>query len=93
MIDSTAIIDPAASIAENVSVGACAVIGPQVEIGSGSQIGDHTTIYGPTTIGRDNQILQHTTLGGAPQDLHYKGEPTELIIGERHEIPRTLQLF
>ncbi len=81
MIHSTAIIDPGASVAEDVSVGAYAVIGPQVEIGGGSQIGDHATIYGPTTIGRDNQILQHTTLGGAPQDLHYKGEPTQLIIG------------
>ena len=86
MIHSTAIIDPGASVAEDVSVGAYAVIGPQVEIGGGSQIGDHATIYGPTTIGRDNQILQHTTLGGAPQDLHYKGEPTQLIIGNGNTI-------
>ena len=86
MIHSTAIIDPMAKIAEDVSIGAYAVIGPLVEIGSGSHIGDHTTIYGPTTIGRDNQIFQHTTLGGAPQDLNYKGEPTRLIIGNRNTI-------
>ena len=86
MIDATAIIDPAAKIAENVSVGAYAVIGAQVEIGSGCQIADHATIYGPTRIGADNQILQHTTLGGAPQDLHYKGEPTQLLIGDRNTI-------
>jgi UDP-N-acetylglucosamine acyltransferase len=86
VIHSTAIIDPAAKIAEDVSIGAYAVIGPQVEIDSGSHIGDHTTIYGPTTIGCDNQILQHTALGGAPQDLNYKGEPTRLIIGDRNTI-------
>ena len=86
MIDPTAIIDPAANISENVTIGAYAVIGPRVVIDSGSQIGDHATLYGPTTIGRDNQILQHTTLGGAPQDLHYRGESTELIIGERNII-------
>jgi len=86
MIHSTAIIDPLAKIAEDVSIGAYAVIGPMVEIDSGSHIGDHTTIYGPTTIGCDNQILQHTTLGGAPQDLNYKGEPTRLIIGNRNTI-------
>lgn len=86
MIHSTAIIDPIAKIAEDVSVGAYAVIGPQVEIDSGSHIGEHSTIHGPTTIGRDNQILQHTTLGGAPQDLNYKGEPTRLIIGDRNTI-------
>lgn len=86
MIHATAVIDPSAKIADEVSVGAYAVIGPQVEIGSGSQVGDHATLYGPTTIGSGNQILQHATLGGAPQDLHYHGEPTELIIGDRNTI-------
>ena len=86
MIHDTAVIDPKAKLASDVRVGAYAVIGPDVEICGGSQIGDHATIYGPTTIGRDNQILQHVTLGGAPQDLGYKGEPTELIIGDRNTI-------
>ena len=86
MIHSTAIIDPAAKIAEDVSIAAYAVIGPQVEIGSGCHIGEHSTILGPTSIGRDNQILQHTTLGAAPQDLSYKGEPTRLVIGDRNTI-------
>ena len=86
MIHSTAIIDPTAKIAEDVSVGAYAVIGPGVEIDSGTQVGDHATIYGPTTIGRENQILQHSVLGGAPQDISYQGEPTRLVIGERNTI-------
>ena len=86
MIHPTAIVDPAAIIAENVSIGAYAVIGPQVEIDAGSHIGDHATLYGPTKIGRDNRILQHATLGGAPQDLHYAGEPTRLVIGDRNTI-------
>ena len=85
-IHPTAIIDPEARLAEDVSVGAYAVIGADVEIGSGCQVADHATIYGPTTIGTDNQILQHVTLGGAPQDLHYKGEPTQLVIGDRNII-------
>lgn len=86
MLHSTAIIDSSATIAEDVSIGAYAVIGPQVEIGQGSRIGDHATLYGPTTIGRENEICQHTTLGGAPQDLGYKGEPTQLVIGDRNII-------
>ena len=86
MIHSTAIIDPAANIAEDVSIGAYAVIGAQVEINSGTDIGDHATIYGPTIIGHENQIFQHAALGGAPQDLGYKGEPTQLIIGDRNAI-------
>ena len=86
MIHSTAIIDPQAEIADDVSIGAYAVIGPMVEIGSGTSIGDHATVYGPTTIGRDNQVLQHSTLGGAPQDLGYNGEPTRLVIGDRNTV-------
>ena len=86
MIHSTAVIDPGANIAEDVSIGAYAVIGPEVDIASGSLVGDHATIYGPTSIGRDNQILQHTTLGGAPQDLGYRGDATRLVIGDRNTI-------
>ncbi len=86
MIHPTAIVDPQAEIASDVSIGAYAVVGPQVEIDSGSRVGEHATILGPTTIGRDNQILQHATLGGAPQDLHYRGEPTRLVIGDRNTI-------
>ena len=86
MIHATAIVDPQAKIAADVSIGAYAVIGPQVEIDSGSRIGEHSVIHGPTTIGRDNRILQHTTLGGAPQDLHYNEEQTRLVIGDRNTI-------
>ena len=86
MIHSTAVIDPTATLAEDVSIGAYAVVGPGVEVGRGTSIEDHATVYGPTVIGCDNHILQHVTLGGAPQDLGYQGEPTELIIGERNTI-------
>ncbi|MDH4051344.1 MAG: acyl-ACP--UDP-N-acetylglucosamine O-acyltransferase, partial [Rubrivivax sp.] len=41
---------------------------------------------GPTRIGRDNRIHAHACLGGAPQDMKYRGEPTELVIGDRNTI-------
>lgn len=86
MIHPTAIVDAAATIAENVDIGAYAVIGPQVEIGAGSRIGEFTSIRGPTIIGRENRVCEHVTLGGAPQDLGYRDEPTQLIIGDRNVI-------
>ena len=43
-------------------------------------------IEGPTTIGRDNRIFPHAALGGAPQDMKYRDEPTELHIGDRNTI-------
>ena len=85
-IHSTAIVDPKAELAADVSVGAYAVIGADVTIGAGSTIGAHCVIDGPTTIGRDNRIFSHAALGAAPQDMKYRGEPTQLHIGDRNTI-------
>lgn len=82
----TAIVDPAAELDASVEVGAYAVIGAGVKVGAGTTIGSHVTIDGPTTIGRDNRIHAHAALGCAPQDMKYRGEPTELHIGDRNTI-------
>ena len=86
MIHATAIVDPGATLADSVSVGPYAVVGAGVKVGEGTTIGAHAVIEGPTTIGRDNRIFAHTSLGGAPQDMKYRGEPTELVIGDRNTI-------
>jgi UDP-N-acetylglucosamine acyltransferase len=80
-IDSTAIVSPNALLAPGVVVGAYAVIGPNVTIGSGCVIGPFTRVEGPTAIGDRNQFYGHASIGGPPQDLKYKGEHTELAIG------------
>ena len=80
-IDSTAIVSTNAVLASGVVVGAYAVIGPNVTIGSGTVVGPFTRIEGPTTIGERNQFYGHASIGGPPQDLKYKGEHTELAIG------------
>jgi len=82
----TAIIDPRARIADDVSVGAYSVIGAEVEIDAGSSVGSHTTIEGPTRIGRDNHIGSHAAVGGDPQDKKYHGERSELVIGNGNTI-------
>jgi len=85
-VHPTAIVDPSAELAAGVGVGPYAVIGAGVQIGEGTQIGAHTVIEGPTRIGRDNRIHGHASLGGAPQDMKYRGEPTELQVGDRNTI-------
>jgi UDP-N-acetylglucosamine acyltransferase len=85
-IHPSAIVDSAAELAADVAVGPYAVIGAGVQIGAGTTIGAHCTIDGPTTIGRDNRIFAHAALGGAPQDMKYRGEPTQLVIGDRNTI-------
>jgi UDP-N-acetylglucosamine acyltransferase len=80
-IDATAIVSPNALLASDVVVGAYAVIGPNVTIGSGCVVGPFTRVEGPTAIGERNQFYGHASIGGPPQDLKYKGEHTELAIG------------
>ena len=80
-IDPTAIISSDAVLASDVRVGAYSVIGPQVTIGAGTVIGPHTRIEGPTTIGERNHIAGQASFGTPPQDLKFKGERTELVIG------------
>ena len=85
-IDPRAVVDPAAKIAADVSIGPFSVIGAGVEIGAGTVIGPHVVIQGPTRIGRENHIHPFASLGGAPQDKKYAGEPTLLEIGDRNSI-------
>lgn len=82
MIHPTAIIDPAAKLADDVTVGPWSLIGPDVEIGSGTCIESHVVIKGPTRIGRDNRFFQFCSIGEECQDKKYAGEPTRLEIGD-----------
>lgn len=86
MIHPTAIVDPAARIGANVSIGAYSIIGPQVEIGDNTWVGPHVVITGHTRIGRENRIYQFSSLGEVPQDKKYAGEDTRLEIGDRNTI-------
>jgi UDP-N-acetylglucosamine acyltransferase len=83
-IHPTALVDPAAELAEDVVVGPFAVIGAGVEIGAGTIVGAAAQIQGPTRIGRDNRIHGHACIGFDPQDVTYRGEETRLEIGDRN---------
>ncbi len=86
MIDSRAVIDSHAELADDVSVGPFSVIGPDVTIDSGTVIGPHAVIKGPCTIGKDNHIYQFSSVGEDPQDKKYDDEVTRLEIGDRNVI-------
>ena len=86
MIHKTAIIDSKAKISSNVKVGAYSVIGPNVEIGENSEVQSNVNITGNTKIGKNNKIYPFASIGNDPQDLKYKGEKTELIIGDGNTI-------
>ena len=86
MIHETAIIDPQAKIASDVSIGPYSVIGAKVEIAAGTVIGPHVVINGPCKIGKNNRIFQFSSIGEMPQDLKFHGEDSILEIGDNNTI-------
>jgi len=85
-IDSRAIVDPAASIAEDVEIGPWSIVGPDVIIGAGTKVASHVVLKGPTVIGENNRIMQFSSVGEDTPDLKYQGEPTRLVIGNNNVI-------
>lgn len=85
-IHPTAQIDPKAELDSSVEIGAFTVVGPNVRMGAGTRVGHHTVVEGYTTLGRDNSIGHFASVGGRPQDMKYRDEPTQLIVGDRNTI-------
>jgi UDP-N-acetylglucosamine acyltransferase len=80
-IHPTAIVEEGASIADTAVIGPYAVIGPDVSLAEEVVVHPHVVIAGRTRIGPRTQIFPFASVGNVPQDLKYKGEPSELVIG------------
>jgi len=81
-IHPTAIVEKGAELDDGVSVGAYSIVGPYVKLGRDCKVHPHAMITGHTTMGQGNVVYQFASVGSPPQDLKYKNEPTELIIGD-----------
>lgn len=82
-IHPTAVINPSATIGNNVRIGPFAVIGAGVTIGNDTQLGPHAVILSNTKVGDSCQIHSHAVLGDAPQDVAYNGALTRVEIGNK----------
>ena len=85
-IHPAAIVHPTAELDSAVEIGPYAIVGKNVKIGRGTTVGPHVVIHENTTIGRECRLFQFCSVGADPQDITYKGEPTETIIGDRNVI-------
>jgi len=86
-IHPTAVIDPKATLAARVRIGAFSVIGPEVTIGADAEVGHHCVLEGRVEIGERAKIGHGAILGGRPQDLKFKdGTPSGVRIGAETEI-------
>lgn len=85
-IHPTAVIEDGAEIGEGCRIGPYCVIGAQVRLGQGVLLKSHVVIDGLTVIGDGTTVWPFASLGQPPQDLKYKGEATQLVIGARNTI-------
>jgi UDP-N-acetylglucosamine acyltransferase len=91
-IHQTALIDRQAEIDSDVEIGPYSVIGAGVRIGQQTRVASHVVIEGRTSVGQGNTIYQFATIGSRPQDLKYRGEASELIIGNQNTIREYVSL-
>jgi len=85
-IHPTAIVSPGAEIDPSCEIGPYAVIGPRVKMGPRNTVGAHAVLDGDTTLGAENRIFPHSAVGTEPQDLKYRGERTQLVMGDRNVV-------
>ncbi len=84
-ISPLAVVDPKAIIGEDCEIGPFCMVGPDVTLGGGCRLISHAVITGWTTVGCDNTFHPYCVIGGPPQDKKFRGERTQLIIGDRNE--------
>jgi len=83
-VHPNAFVDPNAELHDGVIIAQGAIVGPNVTIGKGTEIGPNAVISGRTQIGINNKVFPSVFIGLDPQDLKYKGAPTEVIIGDNN---------
>ena len=85
-IHSTAIVDPKATLAGDVTIGPYSVVGENVVLGAGVRLMSHVVVDGHTQVGAGTVIYPFASIGLPPQDLKYGGEPSVLEIGVNNVI-------
>ena len=77
MIHPSAVVDPSAELADDVTIGpGCVVVGP-VRLGAGVQLMANVFLQGPLTVGERTRFWPGACVGCDPQDYKVKpGFPT-----------------
>ena len=86
MISPLASVDSTAKIGKNVTIQPFAYIERDVEIGDDCVIMSNASILKGTRLGKGNKVHHGAVLGSEPQDFHYTGEESRLIIGDNNDI-------
>ncbi|MCM3902103.1 MAG: hypothetical protein ND866_10385, partial [Pyrinomonadaceae bacterium] len=85
-IHPSAVVSTRARIGRDCHIGPYSIVGDEVELGDRVRLESHCVVDGKTTIGAGTHVFPFVSIGLAPQDLKYKGEPSETRIGNRNHI-------
>ncbi len=85
-IHPTAIVDDGVSLGYGVKIGPYCIVRAPAKLCDEVELKSHVIIEGHTTIGSKTIVHPFAVLGAPTPDRKYKGEPSELIIGERNVI-------
>jgi len=83
-------VHPNSFISKDVELGSNVIIGPfcnlngNIKIEDNTELKSHVIISGKTSIGKNNKFYPFSNIGCDPQDLKFKGEDSELIIGNNN---------
>lgn len=91
-IHPSAIVAAGARVPASCTVGPYCTIGPEVVLGEENTLISHVVLDGRTQIGARNTIFPFTSIGVPPQDLKYKGEPTQTVVGDDNTIRESVTI-
>ncbi|MGA7341482.1 MAG: acyl-ACP--UDP-N-acetylglucosamine O-acyltransferase [Terracidiphilus sp.] len=91
-IHPSAVVAPEAVVPASCKVGPFSTVGPEVVLGEDCTLISHVVLEGRTRIGARNIFYPFCSIGVAPQDLKYKGEPTETEIGDDNTIRESVTI-
>lgn len=71
-------------LGNNINIGPFCYLNGDIKIDDNTELKSHISVSGKTTIGKNNIFYPFSNIGCDPQDLKYKGEDSELIIGNNN---------
>jgi len=84
-IHPSAVVDPQATIAGDVTIGPLCIVGPHVTIGPGCKLVGQCYITGHTTLGTNNTVFPGVCIGAPPQDTAWNESITSYVrIGDNN---------
>jgi len=86
MIHKSSIIHSKAKVSSKAKIGPFCYIGENVSLDEGIELISNVHIEGNTKIGKNTKIFPFASIGTQPQDLKFKGEKNNLVIGQNNII-------